>query len=156
VAPDDAIDATVTSHGNGRVSGAEPDVELVLPAEAESVALARQMVRGVVDALGWSEESRMDISIAVTEACTNVVMHAYPVGGGEYQVLAWAEPERLRVTVRDHGQGISPRVSSSAAGLGLGMPLMLAIGDEVAFASGGPDGATEVRFTFTPSSRRAE
>ncbi len=132
-----------------QVSEAEPHVELTLPADAESVVLARQMVRGLVDVLGWGEESRNDISIAVTEACTNAVLHAYPEGGGEYAVRAWVEPAKLVVAVRDHGRGITPRVGSPAAGLGLGLPLMLAIGDEVSFASDG-EGATEVRMSFSP------
>jgi anti-sigma regulatory factor (Ser/Thr protein kinase) len=136
------------------VTATRPDVELLLPAEPESVALARQMVRGIVDALDWGEESRTDISIAVTEACTNAVLHAYPAGAeGEYEVQAWAEPERLVVAVRDHGCGIVPTVTSPAAGLGLGLPLMLAIGDEVTFSS--DDGVTEVRMTFSPGPRRA-
>jgi len=131
-----------------------PDVELAMPAEPDSVALARQMVRGIIDRLGWSDESRTDISIAVTEACTNAVLHAYPDSAGDYEVFAWAEPEKLVVAVRDHGQGISPRVPSPSAGLGLGMPLMLAIADEVNFTSEG--GVTEVRMSFTPGSRRED
>jgi serine/threonine-protein kinase RsbW len=132
-----------------QVSEAEPHVELTLPADAESVVIARQMVRGLVDVLGWGEESRNDISIAVTEACTNTVLHAYPDGGGEYAVRAWVDPGRLVVVVRDHGRGIAPRVDAPAAGLGLGLPLMLAIGDEVSFATDG-EGATEVRMSFSP------
>jgi anti-sigma regulatory factor (Ser/Thr protein kinase) len=135
-----------------QVIGDAPHVQLTLPAEADSVVLARQMVRGIVDALGWDEERRTDVSIAVTEACTNAVLHAYPKGGGEYEVLAWAAPERLVVTVRDQGQGISPRLPSPAAGLGLGLPLMLAIGEEVAFSSSS-EGGNEVRITFVPTPR---
>jgi serine/threonine-protein kinase RsbW len=136
------------------MSDDHPDVELVLPAEADSVVLARQMVRGVVDALGWTEDRRTDVSIAVTEACANAVLHAYPEGGGDYEVLAWARPDRLLVTIRDFGQGIVPRLPSPAAGLGLGLPLMLAIGDEVAFSSDGA-GATEVRITFASTAKEA-
>lgn len=129
------------------------DIELLLPAEPESVALARQMVRGILDSLGWGDESRTDISIAVTEACTNSVLHAYPDDDdGEYEVHAWVKPERLVIAVRDRGQGITPRMPSPAAGLGLGVPLMLAIGDEVSF--GTDDGVTEVRMTFTRDSRQ--
>jgi anti-sigma regulatory factor (Ser/Thr protein kinase) len=134
------------------MSGAEPHVELTLPADPETVVIARQMVRGLVDYLDWGDESRNDISIAVTEACTNAVLHAYPDGGGEYAVRAWVERERLVVAIRDQGRGITPRVESPAAGLGLGLPLMLAIGDEVAFSSDA-DGATEVRMVFTPGAR---
>jgi anti-sigma regulatory factor (Ser/Thr protein kinase) len=129
-----------------------PDVELVVPADPDSVALARQMVRGIVDRLGWSDESRTDISIAVTEACTNAVLHAYPDSQGDYEVHAWAEPQRLIVAVRDHGGGISPRVPSPSAGLGLGVPLMLAIADEVTFSN--EDGVTEVRMSFSPVGRQ--
>lgn len=136
-----------------RVTAARPDVELLLPAEPESVAVARQMVRGIMDALGWGEESRTDISIAVTEACTNSVLHAYPPEvDGEYEVFAWASPQTLVIAVRDRGRGIIPTVTSPAAGLGLGLPLMLAIGDEVTFST--DDGVTEVRMTFSPDSRR--
>jgi anti-sigma regulatory factor (Ser/Thr protein kinase) len=138
---------------SGARVASEPDVELTLPAEPESVVLARQMVRGLVDHLGWGDESRNDVSIAVTEACTNAVLHAYPEGRGEYGVSAWVAPERLVVSVRDQGQGISPRVESAAAGLGLGLPLMLAIADEVSFTSDA-EGATEVRLSFSPMPER--
>ena len=131
-----------------------PDVELAMPAEPDSVALARQMVRGIIDRLGWSDESRTDISIAVTEACTNAVLHAYPDSAGDYEVVAWAEPAKLVVAVRDKGRGISPRMPSPSAGLGLGMPLMLAIADEVNFTSEG--GVTEVRMSFSPGGRRED
>jgi anti-sigma regulatory factor (Ser/Thr protein kinase) len=134
------------------VSESRPDVEIAVPAEPESVVLTRQAVRGVVDALGWSDERRTDVSIAVTEACTNAVLHAYPDGGGEYEVRVWAAPEELVVAVRDHGQGISPRLPSPVAGLGLGLPLMMAICDEVSFSSNG-EGATEVRLVFSADGR---
>ncbi len=58
------------------------------------------------------------------------------------------------MAVRDRGRGITPSVASPAAGLGLGLPLILAIGDEVAFTH--DDGVTEVRMTFSPDSRRDE
>ena len=137
------------------VTSQHADVELLLPAEPESVGLARQMVRGILDSLGWSEESRTDISIAVTEACTNSVLHAYPDGevDGGFEVHAWVGPERLVVAVRDKGRGISPKAPSAAAGLGLGLPLILAICDEVAFTS--EEGVTEVRMTFSSTSRQA-
>ena len=91
------------------VTTARPDVELILPAEPESVALARQMVRGIVDALGWGEESRTDVSIAVTEACTNAVLHAYPDRRrGRVRGARVGRARELVVAVRDRGRGISP------------------------------------------------
>ena len=76
-----------------------------MPAEPDSVALARQMVRGIIDRLGWSDESRTDIRIAVTEACTNAVLHAYPDSTGDYEVFAWAEPEKLWWRCATPGRG---------------------------------------------------
>lgn len=130
---------------------ASPNIELVLPATPESVALARQALRGVLDVLDWDEDRRADIAIAVTEACTNAVLHAYSdAADGVYEVLAWARPDRLDVAVRDFGRGMNPRLPSESAGLGLGLPLMLAIGDEVSFRSHEGGAATEVRLMFTP------
>lgn len=130
-----------------------PDVRLTLPADADSVGVARQVVSGVGDALRVEESRLADIGLAVTEACTNVVMHAYPDGrdapdgvSGSYEVRVWVQHQRLIVTVRDQGQGIAPRLGGKT-GLGLGLPLMLAICDEVAFAHGA-EGSTEVRMTF--------
>lgn len=127
-----------------------PDIEMTLPTRPESVGLARQMVRGVFDVFGWPQERCADVTIAVTEACTNAVLHAYPDApdGATYDVLAWTTPERLEIAVRDAGTGINPRVPSASAGLGLGLPLMLAIGDEVAFRSEEDGSGTEVRMAF--------
>lgn len=122
------------------------DVALTLPAEAESVGVARQVVCGVGDHLGLDDGRSADIALAVTEACTNVVMHAYPDGGGSYEVQFSMRNEHLTVTVLDEGEGISPKIGAKA-GLGLGLPLMLTICDEVAFGRG-VEGSTEVRMTF--------
>jgi serine/threonine-protein kinase RsbW len=146
------MDSTVLLSGGRSVNGSAAHVELTLSADPESVVLARQMVRGLVDFLGWDDASRNDVSIAVTEACTNAVQHAYPGGDGEYVVRAWVREERLVVAVRDEGQGITPRVDAGSTGLGLGLPLMLAIGDEVTFSSDS-EGTTEVRLVFSPGTR---
>lgn len=126
-----------------------PDVELVLRAEPESVALARQAIRGVGDCLSWLDGRADDVALAVTEACTNSVLHAYPDDddGGDYAVRVWAGEAALTITVSDRGGGITPRVPSAKAGLGLGLPLMVAIGDEVSF-SRHESGGTEVRLVF--------
>lgn len=133
-----------------RRPGAEvtaPDVELLLPADPESVAVARQVVSGVGDCVGLDEHRVAEVALAVTEAATNVVMHAYPDGGGRYEMRVWVQEHRLVVSVRDHGAGIAPRVPTAKPGLGLGLSLMLATCDEVSFVRGG-EAATEVRMTF--------
>ena len=124
-----------------------PDVEMHLPARPETVAIARQAVCGVGDALVLEEGRLADVALAVTEACTNVVMHAYPDGDGDYELRVWVQHHRMLIVVRDHGQGVTPRMPGAKAGLGLGLPLMLAVCDEVTFARG-IDGSTEVRLAF--------
>jgi anti-sigma regulatory factor (Ser/Thr protein kinase) len=126
-----------------------PDIELRLPSTPESIPLARQIVHGVFAACDWPDERLGDISIAVTEACTNAVLHAHPGNGDTtYEFSVWAERERLSVAVRDSGIGINPRMPSASPGLGLGLPLMLAIGDEISFRTDDDRGGTEVRMSF--------
>lgn len=63
------------------------------------------------------------VALALTEAATNVVVHAYRDGEcGDVRVVACAEPERLVVVVRDYGYGMRPRHDSP--GLGMGLPLI--------------------------------
>jgi serine/threonine-protein kinase RsbW len=85
--------------------------------------------------------------MAVTEACTNVVVHAYE-GEGVLEVEMIADEEGLTIVVRDHGLGIHPRPAGSGApALGLGLPLIAALSD--AFELRGSAGmGTEVRMTF--------
>ena len=61
-----------------------------------------------------------DIALAVSEAITNAVLHAYREGdSGDVRVVACAEPDRLVVVVRDYGCGMSPHPDSPGLGLGL-------------------------------------
>jgi len=86
--------------------------------------------------------------MAVTEACTNVVVHAYDEDDGMLEVEMGAAEDGLTIIVRDHGSGIQPRPTrSSPPALGLGLPLIAALSD--AFELRGSAGTgTEVRMTF--------
>jgi serine/threonine-protein kinase RsbW len=126
------------------------DLDLTLPARPESVTVARQAVSGLADALAWDAAFVADLKIAVSEACSNVVAHAYPdddSAPGPIFLRAWVEDTTLTLRVADEGRGITPTISKGA-GLGLGLPLMAALSDEVQVRSGA-DGATEVTMTFT-------
>ena len=65
--------------------------------------------------------------LAVTEACTNVVQHAYRDAGGADQIEVAAERSHdvVTISVRDHGGGFAPRIDSP--GLGLGLPVIAAL-----------------------------
>jgi anti-sigma regulatory factor (Ser/Thr protein kinase) len=87
-----------------------------------------------------------DVALAVSEAITNAVLHAYRDGdAGQVRVVACAEPDRLVVVVRDYGCGMSPNPDSPGLGLGLAV-----IGRLVAeFNIERPDeGGTRLRMCF--------
>jgi anti-sigma regulatory factor (Ser/Thr protein kinase) len=122
-----------------------PDFELTLPARPENVAVVRHAFGGLGDAVDVPDAALADVKLAVTEACTNVVVHAYPDGEGPMAVRALLEDRRLTVIVSDRGRGIVPRPDSP--GLGLGLPLIATLADSLELGTGDDD-ATEVRMTF--------
>ena len=122
-------------------------MQLTLPARAENVFIVRQALEGIGEAYALEPALVNDIKIAVTEACTNVVLHAYRDGEGPLEVDAWPGAERLHVVVRDRGPGVGPRAEPPSPGLGLGLPLIAALTEEMRIASG-EDGSTEVHMTF--------
>ena len=95
-------------------------------AEPSSVPRARAAVVALARAAGASPEAIDDVRLAVSEAVTNVVMHAY-VGGppGPLHVTARIRGRRLEVDVRDEGGGLRARPDSP--GLGVGLPLIAAV-----------------------------
>jgi serine/threonine-protein kinase RsbW len=102
-------------------------LRLSLPARAENVAVARHAVAGLAEAIGMSEPKVADLKTVVTEACMNVVLHAYDDGGGALEVNATPEDGALLIKVRDYGTGIRPRADVERASLRLGLPLIAAL-----------------------------
>jgi serine/threonine-protein kinase RsbW len=122
------------------------DVQLTLPARAENVAVVRHALGGLGEALALHPQTLSDVKLAVTEACTNVVVHAYgDDGDGPMEVAATVDGDALRVTVRDEGRGIVPRPDSP--GLGLGLPLIATLTETLELGKT-PDDRTEVTMVF--------
>ncbi len=127
-----------------------PDMELALPARAANIAVVRHAFGALGEAFAIDEQILSNIRLAVTEACTNVVVHAYPDGhDGMLEILATLQEEKLVVVVRDEGPGIGPRPDSP--GLGLGLPLIVSLTESVLLGRD-EDERTEVRMTFPLSS----
>jgi anti-sigma regulatory factor (Ser/Thr protein kinase) len=124
-----------------------PVVRLDMPARPEGVAVARQALTGVADGLALDRSVLSDAKMAVTEACTNAVVHAYPDGPGRLDVELYADEVQLTVVVRDTGSGISDDTDTSSGGVGLGLPLIQALSDNFELL-GGPGEGTEVRMGF--------
>jgi serine/threonine-protein kinase RsbW len=138
--PDPHTDVTVTPKANA-------DVELTMPARAENVAIVRHAIGALGEVIEIDAQTLSDIRLAVTEACTNVVVHAYPDGGeGPLEVMATLGGEELTVVVRDEGKGIAARTDSP--GLGLGLPLIASLAERVELGHD-EQTRTEVRMTFS-------
>jgi serine/threonine-protein kinase RsbW len=122
-----------------------PDLSLTLPARAENVAVVRHAIGGLGEALDIDDQTLSDVKLAVTEACTNAVVHAYPDGEGPLEVAAYLREDRLMLVVRDEGRGIVPRTDSP--GLGLGLPLIATLAEALELGTDDSE-RTEVRMIF--------
>jgi serine/threonine-protein kinase RsbW len=115
--------------GDTSVHEIDSDIRLTLPARAENVAVVRHVLGALADVLNLSEAVREDMRLAVTEACTNVVRHAYADDRGTIDIVVRPRGDALDVSVSDSGRGIGP--SPDTAGPGLGLPLISALADTV-------------------------
>lgn len=125
-----------------------PDLRLALPALPENVAIVRHALGGLVEAVDGAEGVDADVKLAVTEACANVVVHAYDDGGGAMEVTAGIDGRTLEVAVRDEGRGMAPRIEGGAGGQGLGLPLIATLSRGLKLNSR-PEGGTDVRMSFS-------
>lgn len=134
--------------------GGEGGVQLTLPARAENVAIVRHALAGLAAAMEMEPEGVADLKTVVTEACMNVVVHAYEGDEGPLEVAAWREDRRMAIAVRDYGTGIRPRADPNADSLRLGLPLIAALSDSFAI-SGSPGKGTEVTMRLPLSANGA-
>jgi anti-sigma regulatory factor (Ser/Thr protein kinase) len=138
-----------------RATAALPNVRLSLSNRSENVLLVREMLTGVAETIDLDSSDLYDIRTAVTEACNNVVLHAYEGREGPLEVELRASQEAVEVVVRDEGIGIRPRIRpAEEAALGIGLPLIQALVHSVEFSEGPQGGGTVVRMDFRTPSRR--
>ena len=118
-----------------------------VPAEPGEIAGVRNAVVTLAEEQGMAETARADVALAVSEACANVVMHAYidDPAPGCLTVEASHQDGALVVAVRDDGRGMLFRTDSP--GMGLGLPLIGRLAHRVEIGQNGAHG-TELRLTF--------
>jgi len=127
-----------------------------LPAKAENVAVVRHALAGLAESIGMDEPGIADLKTVVTEACMNVVVHAYPEDqAGPLEVEAVPEHSGLTVAVRDHGMGIRPRPDAERTSLRLGLTLIAALSSSFEI-KGGVERGTEVRMHLPLSARSGD
>lgn len=126
-----------------------PELSMTLPARRDNLALVRHIVRGFRDAYGIDADLMDDIVLAVSEAATNVAVHAYGDSPGHVSIVARLHgDERLQVLVRDAGCGISPTAEIPVPGHGLSLMQHVAATVEIV---GSPLGTDVVMcFELTP------
>jgi serine/threonine-protein kinase RsbW len=115
-------------------------VRLTIPAKAEYISLGRLA----------PQETVADLKLALTEACSNAIRHAYPNGEGRVHIVYDLQPDRLVIEVVDDGEGFDPeRASDDADGLvegGLGIAIIRAIADELEIGVGDRGRGSRLRF----------
>jgi serine/threonine-protein kinase RsbW len=117
--------------------------QMVLPAKSENVAVIRHAIAGLAEGIGMDEPGLADLKTVVTEACTNVVIHAYQGQPGPLSVEAIPDSDGLTVIVRDEGAGIRPQADAERDSLRLGLSLIAALSSSFSI-SGGIDRGTEI------------
>jgi anti-sigma regulatory factor (Ser/Thr protein kinase) len=122
-----------------------------LTADPSAVTLLRRRAAEFVSTAGASAEVTQAVALAVSEAVTNAVVHAYNAGGpGEVRVSCQADGERFIIEVADDGPGIWLRRDSPGLGHGLAMVGALAERLEIAPGPGGRGTAVTMAFGRVP------
>ena len=137
-----------SSHGlsEGQQAMGASDVRLTLPARPENVAVVRHVLGAFAEALLLPDPVIEDMRLAVTEACTNVVRHAYADGDpGPVEILIRPVADTLQVVVSDEGRGLGP--SPDKSGPGLGLPLIAALAHSLEIEQA-PSNGSRLRMSF--------
>jgi serine/threonine-protein kinase RsbW len=115
------------------------------PAVAESITAARGAIAEFAHAAGGREKRVQEIALAVSEALTNVVLHAYPARPGRIHVTAELAGGELWVLIADSGCGL--HAGRESDGLGLGLVLISEMSDGFTVVERS-SGGTELRICF--------
>jgi serine/threonine-protein kinase RsbW len=126
-------------------------VALTIPARAEYVALCRLALTGLARTRALPAELVADLKLALTEACSNSVRHAYAEGRvGVVEVRYELGDDRISVEVLDEGAGFEPQALEAAQEEldegGLGIAIIRAVTDELDIGIR-PEGGSRLRFT---------
>jgi serine/threonine-protein kinase RsbW len=105
------------------------------------------MLSGLAELLEMDPELLDDLKTSVSEACNNVVLHAYGAEPGPMEIRVFADRDALRVTVRDEGVGFSGLAAGSESAHGVGVSVIEALSREARFTTR-EDGGTEVTMVF--------
>jgi serine/threonine-protein kinase RsbW len=127
-------------------------VRLTIPAKAEYIALCRLALVGLARLRPLSDELLADLKLALTEATSNSVRHAYPGADGSVEIAYELHGDRLVIEVTDEGEGFEHTDASADGDLenltegGLGIAIIRAIADEFELGKGPGGRGARLRF----------
>jgi serine/threonine-protein kinase RsbW len=134
-----------TTNGDARA------VRLTIPAKAEYITLVRLALSGLSNFRPLDDETLGDLKLAVTEACSNSVRHAYRDGrAGSVEVVYELHADRLVVEVSDDGEGFSVEQGLPMEGAltegGLGIAIIRELADELELGARASGKGSRLRF----------
>jgi serine/threonine-protein kinase RsbW len=130
-------------HAKGELGGLDAaradgtrSIHLRIPAKAEYITLCRLALTGLAQLRDMGEDTVADLKLALTEAVSNSVRHAYGDNGdGHVDITYELKPDRLDIQVVDDGAGFDPAGAPAVPGDelsegGLGIAIIRTIADE--------------------------
>jgi serine/threonine-protein kinase RsbW len=137
--------------GDPSQNGDRRTVRLSIPARPEYITLCRLALTGLSKLRPLSQELLGDLKLALTEACSNSVRHAYrDRDAGVVEVVYELHPDRLVIEVTDEGGGFDPSPSQGELEAlsegGLGIAIIRAIADEVEIGAHPQGKGSRLRF----------
>src|SRR5579884_4538374 len=127
-------------------------ITLRIPAKAEYITLCRLALTGLSQLREIADDTMADLKLALTEAVSNSVRHAYgPEGDGNVDVVYELHPDRLGIRVVDDGEGFDPEEPTGAddeelSEGGLGIAIIKTIADEFEIRSRAGERGSTLRF----------
>lgn len=128
-----------------------PNIRLSLTSRPEHLAIVRELLRALADGCRLEEVLVADMQTAVSEACNNVIQHAYAAAAGPMDIDVQMLEGAIEVSVADRGSGVEPVLAPPGQAIwdvrGLGLTIMSALSDSMELRTRG-DGGLKVRLRF--------
>ena len=118
--------------------------EAKLPGTPLGVRMLRHRMAQIAADCGMDQDAIADVQLAVSEAATNAVMHAYADAPGELAVTAAIRDSELEIVIGDTGSGLTDRPDSP--GIGVGLPLIATVAGRLRIIT--HSGGTEIHMAF--------
>ena len=118
--------------------------EAMIPGTPRAVGMLRRKLAAMAKDCGMDAEGIADVRLAVTEAATNAVMHAYREAEGELTIAAAVQDGVLAIVITDSGPGLVERHDSP--GLGAGLSVIASVAERMKIVSS--SSGTEIHMAF--------